>query len=393
MNLKDALELPILKVGKLLTDAAVAEDREITWVSVIEVPVGEFIRSGEFVLSTGMNVGHDTNLLTRFVSEVADGNASALALAVGPHTPSVPSRVIRVANQIRLPLIELPWETRFSEISEEICKRLIRDQAAKRSRDDFVWSLVTGRVTEDDIAANRKYVKFDRDLTYAAIVGRVLSFPPQVDGSFQNAVRSIETACADAARQHQLEWLGTTVESAVVAYLQVPRTSQRIRSLLTAVQGRVKTKCKIAWGIGRACRDLPDFVSSYDDALVASEFGSRMNADSSITDVSDILADRLLLTIHRDANALLLLAKYIKPLREVSRTPLLPTLQVFFDNDCNVSEAARKLSISRQSLVSRLGKIENLLNVDLKAPEDRFALALSLRIHKLQNAMIPPNVS
>ncbi len=38
MTLKDALQLPVLKSAKLLTDPENAQHREISWVSVIGVP-------------------------------------------------------------------------------------------------------------------------------------------------------------------------------------------------------------------------------------------------------------------------------------------------------------------------------------------------------------------
>lgn len=384
MNLKEALCLPILKVSKLLTDPDIAGDREISWVSVIEVPVDEFIRSGEFVLSTGMNVGHDANLLARFVSDVAGAKASALALAIGPYTPSVPNQVVKTANRTRLPLIELPWETRFSEISEVILKRLIQDQAAMRSRDDFVWSLANGNVTDESAAAQWKHFNFNRNLRYVGIVGRMLRSMDQPSGSMQTFVRSAEALCADLARQHQLEWLGTTADDSIVGYLQVPRTTQRIRSLLMTVQERAKRKCVSAWGIGRLCHELADFKRSFEDASIAGEIGLRARGEGSVTDVSDVLADRVLLRLQEDADVLALLNRYIEPLRQASRVPLLSTLETFFENDCNASETARKLSISRQSLINRLSKAESLLNTDLRVPEHRFAIALSLRIHKLQ---------
>jgi len=114
MNLKNALQLPVLKISRLLTDQEIAERKQISSVSVIEVPVGKFIRPGEFVLSTGMNVGQNRALLARFVKEIAEAGASALGVAIGPYTKRVPKQVIRVANRLKLPLIELPWELRFS---------------------------------------------------------------------------------------------------------------------------------------------------------------------------------------------------------------------------------------------------------------------------------------
>ena len=121
MTLRDVLELPILRTARLLTDSKLETEREIGSVSVIEVPVGEFVRSGEFVMSTGMNVGRKSRLLGRFIADVAHAGAGALALALGPYTPRVPKRIVAAAAEERLPLIALPWKLRFSETRRRSC--------------------------------------------------------------------------------------------------------------------------------------------------------------------------------------------------------------------------------------------------------------------------------
>lgn len=89
--LKDVLQLPLLKAARILTDPEVANHRHITSVAVIEAPVGKFIRRGEFVMSTGMDVGRNAKTLRGFVREIAEAGAATLAIAIGPHTPRVPT--------------------------------------------------------------------------------------------------------------------------------------------------------------------------------------------------------------------------------------------------------------------------------------------------------------
>src|SRR3954451_4827264 len=113
---------------------------------------------------------------------------------------------------------------------------------------------------------------------------------------------------------------------------------------------------------------------------MACEIGQRVRGAEAITHVSDILADRVLLNLRHDADVRMLLDRYIHPLKASKRTPLLLTLGVFFECDCNASAAARKLSISRQSLLYRMAKSESVLKIDLHSTEQRFALGLSLRL-------------
>ena len=80
MTLREVLQLPVLKLGAIPTDREIEEDREVTSVSVQKIPVGKFIRRGELVLSTGMNVGEDAKRLARFVRDVAEPHLHLLAI-------------------------------------------------------------------------------------------------------------------------------------------------------------------------------------------------------------------------------------------------------------------------------------------------------------------------
>jgi sugar diacid utilization regulator len=384
VTLDDVLQLPALKVGRLLTSQENTQGREILGASVIEVPVGEFVRPGELVMSTGMNVGQDVELLNHFITEVARAGASALAIAIGPYTPNVFKRAIGVANRLRLPLIALPWEIRFSEISEAILRQLIQETERRRSLDDFVWSLASRNINEDTAITQGKEFGFDIGLKLAGVVGKLSRFVTGQSEQMQINVRFVECLCRSAAEGNQLHWFGTIVGDSVIGFLQQPRKRQRLQSILAALQPLAGDTCTISWGVGRVCKEFTDFQKSYEDARIACDLGMRTRGEGSVTDVSDVLADRLLLTLQHDSGAWALLERYVEPLRRVQRMPLLATLETFFENDCNSSETARKLAISRQSLLYRLEKIETTLNVDLHNAEHRFAMALSLRLCRLR---------
>jgi len=104
------------------------EARAITWGTVIEWPVEEFVAQGEFVLTTGL--GCDSAMFTRLAREIAQSGASALCVGVGPSAPfkHVPASVRRVGEQEGLPIIELPWEIRFADVVRRLASVLLVTQ-------------------------------------------------------------------------------------------------------------------------------------------------------------------------------------------------------------------------------------------------------------------------
>ena len=71
----------------------------------------------------------------------------------------------------------------------------------------------------------------------------------------------------------------------------------------------------------------------------------------------------------------------IEPLEAYDRehsSDLIRTLRVFFAANANVSEAADRLYLHRNSLPYRLTRVQELTGLDLKDPRARLALQLGL---------------
>jgi DNA-binding PucR family transcriptional regulator len=385
MTIGEVLDLAVLKSSKLLTDREVAKGRKIRWVSVIEIPVERFIRRHEMVMSTGMNVGRNVRLLASFVREVAAAGASALGLAVGHYTPTIPRSIIDMADQLGLPLLELrPWELSFSEISEAILKRLMQEQFEAQSRSEFVWALAHRSISEEMAAVQGRKLGHDLRPSFAAVVAQMQSSNLMPSEDAYEQVSHIERLCGKLAANKGLQWLGAVAGDRVLGYLQLRRTETEIRPFLNSVQSLVSASCRFSWGIGRKCKSLPDFAASYEDARTACEIGSRVHGAGSISDLSDVLLDRVLLRLNADPDVCRLLSRYIAPVTQIKRIPLLHTIEVFLEHGCNASQTARSLSITRQSVLYRLDKISSLVKIDFHSRDDVFALALSVRLHRLR---------
>lgn len=121
-SLSDYLELEDFPGQTLLTNTSreLLDAIMIQYVSVIEPPVGNFVRNDELVLTTAIGCLEDEALLRQFVKEVYDLGACALAIAVEDPSFVMPSSVLDYANEVAFPIISLPWKYRFSEITETV---------------------------------------------------------------------------------------------------------------------------------------------------------------------------------------------------------------------------------------------------------------------------------
>ncbi|MED3624078.1 PucR family transcriptional regulator ligand-binding domain-containing protein [Neobacillus thermocopriae] len=122
--IQDILQFDLMKEAKVLAGAELVTKKQVEWVSVIEIPVENFVRKNEFVLTTAIGCGQNLEEFEKFVQEIIDSEASALAVATGRHIFDIPREVIDRAEKNDFILIEIPWEVRFSTVIEEVMLKL-----------------------------------------------------------------------------------------------------------------------------------------------------------------------------------------------------------------------------------------------------------------------------
>lgn len=137
LTVSDIMNFSIMKNSKIKTGKQSIYEKVVEWVSVIEIPVENFIRKNEFVLSTAIGCGKDPKVFLQFVRDVYESGASALAVALGRHIYEIPYEVVQFAEKNEFVIIELPWETRFSDIIHCCTNRIhqIQQDELKRSGD------------------------------------------------------------------------------------------------------------------------------------------------------------------------------------------------------------------------------------------------------------------
>lgn len=123
-TVEDVMKLDVMRRGRIRTAKNNVKHRPVRSISVIEIPVEDFIEENELVLSTGVGCGYDETLFQQFVEDVMNSRAAALAVATGRHIMKIPEKVIQIAEEAGFPIVEVPWEIRFRDIIKEVLNHL-----------------------------------------------------------------------------------------------------------------------------------------------------------------------------------------------------------------------------------------------------------------------------
>ncbi|WP_067825102.1 PucR family transcriptional regulator [Nocardia inohanensis] len=107
-----------------LRGGATGVDREIDLVVTTELERPyPWLSGGELVLTTGMRLPADTPGRTAYLRGLAECGVAALGFGIGLTHPRIPADLITAADEIGLPLIEVPLATAFAAIVKRVSVR------------------------------------------------------------------------------------------------------------------------------------------------------------------------------------------------------------------------------------------------------------------------------
>jgi len=169
MKLSAALEDTVLK-SAVIVAAPDALERDISWVHIIDHPeMAEWVRPGQLLLSNGYSWPEEPAAQTRLVEALSERGLVGVVLSVPHFMTHFPPATIQAAQRCGLPLLELPWEINFAQVTEDILARIVSHQARVIERSERIHRELTS------VALSAEGLG-DIAQALAALVGRTVEF-------------------------------------------------------------------------------------------------------------------------------------------------------------------------------------------------------------------------
>lgn len=129
ITVREVLGFDCLQKSRLLAGEE-GLDREIRYIDVIEVPdVASWLKEGGFYLTTGYSIKDDISAQLKLVESMVAKRAAALGIKFGRYLEEIPGKVISYCNQHCLPIISIPKEIPYLDISVPILTAILHRQA------------------------------------------------------------------------------------------------------------------------------------------------------------------------------------------------------------------------------------------------------------------------
>jgi PucR family transcriptional regulator, purine catabolism regulatory protein len=161
---------------------------------------------------------------------------------------------------------------------------------------------------------------------------------------------------------------------------------ERIHSRMIQSRSGAMSMPLYSCGIGRIARSLSSIPQSFREAQQALEIGKRLFGEGKLHSFARLGVYRLLFYLDGHDELKDFYQETLGPLLTHdarSDGTLIETLEGYFRCNGNLSETARAMHLHRNSLLYRLGRIEEILGRSLEDSELRLSLQIALKIHNL----------
>lgn len=193
LTLKEALQLPILENAQVVAGADGLE-QPIRWVHVLSVPnAADWLHGGELLLTTAYNLPDSAEAQGEYLRQLAGKEIAGVVITIGMRWQRLPDSLRAIGAQLQLPLIELPYQTRFVDIAKVINERISEANLDTLSRALSIQQRLTRLVLEGG-----SFPELARML--ADLVGHSISIE---DERFE-AIANWNIAEVDAARRYTI---------------------------------------------------------------------------------------------------------------------------------------------------------------------------------------------
>jgi len=130
ITVEEALGMDVFKNSRLVGGRG-GLGRLITNVNVMEVPdILDWVQEGELLLTTAFSIKDDPEAQHCLIPELAHRGLAGLAIKTKRYLEAIPQEMIRAADELNFPLIELSPETSHPLVLNAIFTRLLSRQTA-----------------------------------------------------------------------------------------------------------------------------------------------------------------------------------------------------------------------------------------------------------------------
>jgi len=252
--------------------------------------------------------------------------------------------------------------------------QIVKASQQGKSKNDVYKRLIYGGIDKPELqeAAARFKIKIDTPVCLILI---------QADEDKADSIYSILSKIFRPSGGDNVVLLSKRM-AAIIKAIDGENDMDTIIELAEAIDETLETEvqCIASIGIGGVKNSLYSLRDSYLEAQDAIDLGTLQESGRRIYVFQRLLLERFLQEIPKNLRKQFYDLAYSDLLQNIMTDELLVTINAFFECNLNLSEAARKIYIHRNTLIYRLDKVQKLTGLDLRNFDDAALLKIMLML-------------
>ena len=255
-------------------------------------------------------------------------------------------------------------------------------EAEKRLKGDLLNALLQENLSPHDAQLWAQNMGLDLSEAHVALRFAWL-------GASSPSRRRLETLISGEVTRLGLKVIVNPMGSEIVCFCQVPRgvrSPEVAIKLAQAVMDQGEGEYPdtlLLCGLGIPSNDISEWRSSFRQAGQALELARRFRERKPLYFL-DLSVYRLLIQLENSPELIAFQEEMLGALlASEGARELIHTLQVYFEHNGNLSQAAEALFVHRNTLIYRMDRIASITGINLDDPETRLAMQLALHIYRM----------
>lgn len=128
LTIVEALQMEALSTATVVAGRK-GLDKAIQWVHMVDIPeMAEWARKGELLFTTAFGLKDNPWLQHTLIPQLVQVGVVGMVIAVGRYFYDIPEIMIQQADELDFPLLTLPWEVPFIEVTRAISERILQER-------------------------------------------------------------------------------------------------------------------------------------------------------------------------------------------------------------------------------------------------------------------------
>jgi hypothetical protein len=347
-----------------------------------------FIRGGELVITTGLNLErHKQNnvnieeTVASFLKEMIDEflvhNASGLIINVGKYINEIPQSIIDYCDEQAFALFSMPWEIHTVDLMQSIGNMISADNQNCHSTEKFFHQAIFEKEKFDPDRLENTTFHNAKNFSVALMEikeelfnGDIEQIKRYVRFSFNPKINVLQTQYASFIYNHKVIYVIRDDNSIFINEL-----------FLAARRDRYFKSCKIS--VSNTCSSILNLEECYNHAKISMD----LNTDSEKISCYDNLGIYKILLDVKDKKVLeqfyMDTLGSIEQLENGKKEDFLKTLQLYLKLGGNIHSVSEQNNTHRNTVLYRIQRLEDMLGMNLSDGDSRCLLQIALYIRKI----------